>query len=218
MEEEQTAGERAEHPPLVATATASQSRVLVAYATRHGSTKDVADAVAEELRASGIDADVQDVKQAANPAAYDAVIVGGPMIRGWHKDALEYVRCNAAALRSRPLAVFITAASLTETNTEVVEEVPIFKDPWLVKQPRQADKLRYKERYARPEHYLGDIVQRTGVRPQTAAFFGGSLDLTTMSVFDKLFVLVIVGAKPGDQRNWRAIRGWAREVAPTLLA
>ena len=37
-----------------------------------------------------------------------------------------------------PFAVFVTAASLTEDGVHTVQGMPIAKDPWLVKKPRNA--------------------------------------------------------------------------------
>ena len=196
---------------------ADRRRFLVAYATRYGSTRGVAEAIAEDLREAGHDVDVRTVAEVGALLRYDALVVGGPMIRGWHKDALAFVAAHREELKERPTAYFITAASLTETGEDEVEGVPIVKDPWLAKRPRDA-KLRRKERYALPSHYLGDILKKTDpFRPRAVAFFGGSLDLTTMSLFDKLFVLLIVGATPGDGRNWKAIREWAIGL-PALLS
>ena len=150
---------------------------------------------------------------------YDAVVVGGPMIMGWHREAMRYVARHRAALQGFAFALFITAASLTETGETEVRGIPIVKDPWLVKAPRDGAKLRRKERYALPQHYLGDVLKKAeGVQPRSAAFFGGSLDLTVMNVFEKLFVLLVIGATPGDGRNWKAIRAWGAGLGEVLRA
>ena len=199
--------------------TATALRVLLVYATRHGSTQDVADAVAEELRATGHEVDQRPAAEAPGPAGYDAVVVGGPMIMGWHRQAIRYVKTHRGELERLPMALFITAASLTDTGEAEVQGVPIVKDPWLAKAPRDAAKLRYKERYALPQHYLGAVLKKADpVRPRSVAFFAGSLDLTTMNVFEKLFVLLVVGATPGDGRNWKAIREWGAGLGSVLRA
>lgn len=209
--------QRKEHAAGGRDAAPAGTRTLLVYATRHGSTSEVADAVAEELRAGGLDVDVRTAAEAPGPAGYDAVVIGAPMIMGWHRQAERYVHAHRAALAQLPTALFITAASLTDDGTDAVQGVPVVKDPWLVKAPRNAGRLRYRERYALPSHYLGDILKTCApARPRTVAFFAGSLDLTTMNVFEKLFVLLVIGATPGDGRNWKAIREWAAGLSEAL--
>jgi len=198
---------------------ATGGRALLVYATKHGSSREIADAVATELRTAFGDVDVREAGAAPPPAGYDAVVVGGPMIMGWHRDAEKYVKQHRDQLAGVPFALFVTAAALTEDGMTDVHGVPVAKDPWLVKKPRRADKLTRKERYALPSHYLGDIFKACGpARPRTAAVFAGSLDLTTMNIFEKLFVLLLVGATPGDGRHWDFVREWAAEAAKTLSA
>ncbi len=209
----------ADDVPGAGPTTATGLRVLLVYATRHGSTREVADAVAEELRAAGHDVDQQPAAEAPGPVGYDAVVVGGPMIMGWHREAVRYLTKHRADLERLPTALFITAASLTETGETDVQGVPIVTDPWLAKAPRNAAKLRYKERHALPQHYLGAVLKKAEpMRPRSVAFFAGSLDLTTMNLFEKAFVLLVVGATPGDGRNWKAIREWGAGLGEVLQA
>jgi len=203
--------------PTGAASVTTGGRALLVYATRHGSTQEVGDAVAEELRAAFAEVDVHEAPSAPPPAGYDAVVVGGPMIMGWHKDARKYVKRHKDQLAAVPFAVFVTAASLTEDGVDAVQGMPIAKDPWLVKKPRNADKLSRKERYALPRHYVGDILKDCEpARPRSAAVFAGSLDLTSMNVFEKLFVLLVVGATPGDGRHYEYIREWAAGLGGAL--
>jgi menaquinone-dependent protoporphyrinogen oxidase len=212
---EETRPEPAE--PAGAAAVVTGGRALLVYATRHGSTSEVADAVAEELRTAFAEVDVQEARSAPSPAGYDAVVVGGPMIMGWHKDARKYVKRHKDRLDVVPFAVFVTAASLTEDGVDAVEGMPIAKDPWLVKKPKDADKLSRKERYALPRHYVGDILKDCApARPRGAAVFAGSLDLTKMNVFEKLFVLLVIGATPGDGRHFEFVRAWAADLGEAL--
>jgi menaquinone-dependent protoporphyrinogen oxidase len=216
-----TTGEPAVEPecPPSRTAVATGGGILLVYATRHESTREVAEAVAEELRAAGAEVDLREASQAPAPAGYDAVVVGGPMIMGWHRQAVKYVSRYRRELAQVPTALFVTAASLTEDGVDEVHGMPVFKDPWLVKKPRDADKLSRKERYALPSHYLGGVLKKCApLRPREVAFFGGSLDLTTMNVVEKLFVLLVIGATPGDGRNWKAIRAWGAGLRETLTS
>ena len=218
-DEAQSRPVRAGSTPDPAPTTATALRILLVCATRHGSTREVADAIAEELRAAGNEVDQRRADEAPGSGGYDAVVVGGPMIMGWHRQAMRYVKKHRNELERLPTALFITAASLTDTGETDVQGVPIVKDPWLAKAPRNAGKLRYKECYALPRHYLGDILKKAApARPRTVAFFAGSLDLTTMNVLEKLFVLLVIGATPGDGRNWKAIRAWGAGLGDVLRA
>ena len=158
----------------------------------------MAAAMAAELRSPDVEVTIRQITGGLRAEAYDAVVIGAPMIMGWHKDATRFLKRNASALANRPTACFATAASLTQMLDQP-GAVPLFCDPWLVKAPRRADHLTYKERYTSPDHYLRDIIgERTDVRLVGIALFGGSVDLTAMNILEKLFVLAIVGAKPGD--------------------
>jgi len=193
-------------------------RVLVAYATRHGSTAQVAETVAEELRASGCAAELRPVDDAPSAAGFDAAVIGGPMIFGWHREAVKYVKARRDVLAAVPVAYFVTAASLTDDGTDAVAGVPIVKDAWLAKAPARPGKLGYRQRYALPSHYLGGILDATApVRPRQAAFFAGALDLTRMNLLEKLFVMLVIGATPGDGRHWDAVREWARGLPAVLF-
>src|SRR5512143_1855642 len=91
-------------------------RILVAYATMAGSTAEVAQAVGEGIAKTGLQVDVLPLSEVKNLQAYDGVVVGGPMIMGWHRGALGFLRKNRDALRHIPLAIFVTAMSLTQTG------------------------------------------------------------------------------------------------------
>src|SRR5947209_28996 len=81
--------------------------VLVGYATRYGSTQEVAEAVAATLRACGLAVDLQPMRDVRTLAGYSAVVGGAPLIMfHWHKDARRFLARYRAALMERPVAVF----------------------------------------------------------------------------------------------------------------
>ena len=55
------------------------------------------------------------------------------------------------------------------------------------------------------------------MRPREVAFFGGAVDLTKMNIFEKLFVMLVIGAAPGDGRHWDAVGDWARALPAVLF-
>jgi menaquinone-dependent protoporphyrinogen oxidase len=81
--------------------------ILVAYATKHGSTKEVAEAVAQALCREGASVTVRSATEVEDLDGVDAVVVGGALYTGrWHRDARDLLTRLRAALQDRPFAVF----------------------------------------------------------------------------------------------------------------
>jgi len=83
------------------------SRILVAYATKHGTTADVAHALAAELRDLGATAEVRRAAEVGDVGGYELVVLGAPLYVGrWHRDAHAFLRRFAGTLDAGRLAVF----------------------------------------------------------------------------------------------------------------
>jgi len=81
--------------------------VLVAHASKHGSTHETADWVAAVLRDRGFDVDVLPAAIVESVAAYDGVVLGGALYAGrLHADARAFLRRHRGALAHLPCAVF----------------------------------------------------------------------------------------------------------------
>jgi menaquinone-dependent protoporphyrinogen oxidase len=82
-------------------------RILVAYATKHGSTVEVAEAIGSELRDRGHEVDVEPASDMHALDGYSAVVLGGALYMGhWHQDAVRFLKRHLPALEEIPLAVF----------------------------------------------------------------------------------------------------------------
>jgi len=188
-------------------------RILVTYATNAGTTAEVAQAVAEELGRTGASVEVLRVEEVRSLEPYAAVVVGGPMIIGWHRAAARFIRRNRRALGRVPVAYFFTAMSLTRTDHTSVDGTPVCIDPSLAKAPGRADRLSFRESYSTVVRYLRPVLRAAPeVRPVSAGFFGGRLDLFRLKWWQRLFVLIVIQERPGDRRNWPAIREWAASL------
>jgi menaquinone-dependent protoporphyrinogen IX oxidase len=194
-------------------------KILIAYTTNAGSTQEVAETIGETLSRDGVQADVCRIKDVGDVSTYDAVVVGGPMIMGWHRATLKFLRKHQKALSLVPVAYFLTAMRLTKTSGTDLGMVSIYQDPALAKVPENESKLSFKERYATVGSYLKPAFNRAPlVKPVSAGFFGGKLDYTKLNLLQMLFVMLIIGAQPGDLRNREAMREWASSLRPALLA
>ncbi len=82
-------------------------RILITYATRAGSTVEVAAAIGESLAQRGFAVEVIPVKENPNLANYQAVILGSAIRMGnWLPEAVEFVKKNQAHLSQMPTAFF----------------------------------------------------------------------------------------------------------------
>lgn len=82
-------------------------RVLVAYATRHGSTAEIAEAIGATLREEGLTADVRRALDVGDLGPYPAVIVGSALyLLRWHLDAVAFLHAHERALAVRDVWLF----------------------------------------------------------------------------------------------------------------
>ena len=81
--------------------------VLVAYASKHGSTREIAERICGTIQATGLRAHLRPAMGADDLEGYGAVVLGGSIYMGrWHRQAHRFLRRHARALADRPLAVF----------------------------------------------------------------------------------------------------------------
>ena len=191
--------------------------ILVTYATMAGSTAEVAQAVAEEIERAGLEVDVLPIDTVGDLAGYAGVVVGGPMIMGWHREARRFLKAHRRALQQIPLAVFVTAISLTQPEERVMDGVPVFVDEKLPKPPAQPGRLSFRERYAQLPRYVRPILAAARpARPVSIGLFAGRLEYGRLKPWAVMFVMTIIQAPAGDRRNWAAIREWAAGLPAVL--
>ena len=128
--------------------------ILVAYGTKHGSTGEVAEVVADELRHHGLQVDVVPGDQVDSLAGYDGVVIGGALYAGrWHPQAAHLFLSRRDELASLPVAIFAMG--------------PRTMDPQDVADSRrQLDRVLSKARSVRPVAVtiFGGVVQPSALR------------------------------------------------------
>ena len=130
-------------------------RILVTYATKKGSTQEVAEAVALRLESHGFATVLLPAAEVEQLDDVDGIVIGGALYTGrWHPDARHFLKRFRQLLASRPLAVF--AMGPRTTSEEDVAEARKQLDHALAKIPDiepvsvaifggvvQPDKLRF---------------------------------------------------------------------------
>ncbi len=85
----------------------SERRVLVAYASRMGSTAEIAEAIADQLRTHGLDVVTAACSAAPDPDGFDAVLVGSAVYATrWMKSARRFLRSHQEVLATRATWLF----------------------------------------------------------------------------------------------------------------
>jgi len=90
-------------------------RILIAYATKHGSTREVAAAIANALAVTGAGVDLRDAAQVDGLDGYEGVVLGGSLYMGrWHPDAIGFLDRHRDELEAVPFAVFALGPKTAE--------------------------------------------------------------------------------------------------------
>jgi menaquinone-dependent protoporphyrinogen oxidase len=127
--------------------------VLVAYASKHGSTEEIAAFVADRLTSKGLEVAYAEASEAVVDGADAAVILSGVYAGRWLGPATLFIRDHAEELRSMPLWL-ISSGPVGEDPPPVEELVHIGDLPeqlgavehWVVAGRIDADLLGFAER------------------------------------------------------------------------
>jgi menaquinone-dependent protoporphyrinogen oxidase len=110
--------------------------ILLAYATRFGSTEEVAKRVGAELRIAGFEVDIRPIKEVKGLDGYDAVVLGAAIYNArWHPEAHRFLSKHKEALERRRVAIF--ALGPLSTSEEAMQrsrrqlDKELEKYPWL---------------------------------------------------------------------------------------
>ncbi len=162
-------------------------RLLVAYSTKHGSTAEIAAAIAKVLRTCGLGVDVQRARRVRGLEPYRAVVLGSAVYAGrWRNEALRLL--GRAELRERDVWLFSSG--------------PVGEDKG---DPQQI------ERWTRPQR-----VQRIAadIGAHDHVVFGGCIADDAGFVRKKMARGLAPELR--DRRDWEEIDAWALSIAAAL--
>lgn len=169
------------------------NKILVTYASRTGTTAEVAEAICKTLLESGAEVDVLPMQEVKDLSAYESVIAGSAIRGGrWLPEAIQFIRAHQSALRHKPFAMYTVCITLAMSNSE-----------------------QYRSAVS---GWTAPV--RAIVPPLSEGLFAGMLDFNKLP-FNwetlKLRATVAMGIFPrGDRRDWNVVRAWAESLKPML--
>lgn len=172
-------------------------KALVVYGTRGGATGAIADEIGKTLTEQGFEATVRDAKdlKGIDAKSYDLVVVGSSVYAGmWSGKAKRFLKKNQQALASKKVALFSSGLAGSD--------------------PAQAAAAKQS-------------IEKTAssfpaIKPVALAYFGGVVNFDSPNFFARIMANAMKAdfqkkgfdtSKPIDQRDWEAIRQWAKDVA-----
>jgi menaquinone-dependent protoporphyrinogen oxidase len=166
-------------------------RILIAYATRYGSTREVAQAVGKVLQEAGAEVDVLNIQDITDITPYQGVIIGSAARMGkLYASAVKFVNKHAKELVRVPTAYFYVGTTMNQDTLENRKKA-------------------------------GEVLEplRKAKEPESIGFFGGKVDPAKLEPFWRFIVsFVKEGAMaPGDYRDWNAVNSWAKSLIPILI-
>ncbi len=170
-------------------------KILVAYASKYGSTQEVAEAMVAMLREEGLEADILPMQKVRSLEEYTMIVLGAPLYLGaWHKDARKFLSRHRKALMERQISIFALGP---------------FHDPY-EDEEWQASRAMLEK----------DLAEFPGLAPVAIEIFGGKFEPAQLGFTDKL--IVSMPASPlhnipaSDLRDWEAIQAWTKKLASQL--
>ena len=133
--------------------------ILIAYASRYGSTQEVAGTIAAALRTAGWAVDLQPMQEVKQIDHYGAVVLGAAIYNArWHPDAHQFLKLHQATLRQRLVAIFALGPLSTS-------------DAAKFRSRRQLNK---------------ELAKYPWLKPAALEMFVGKIDPSKLSFFDRL--------------------------------
>jgi menaquinone-dependent protoporphyrinogen oxidase len=163
------------------------NKSLVTYASKYGSTREIAEKIGEVLSQAGLPADVLPVNDVRDLSAYEAVVLGSAIyIDKWPKEAVRFLQSHERELAERAVWLFSSGPTGEGNAVDLVEgkRLPAEIEP---------------------------VVDR--IHPRDVTVFHGHINPAKMNFIEKWAIKNLKKKPFGDFRDWNAIAAWAKDVA-----
>ena len=166
-----------------------EKTVLVAYASKYGATKEIAERIGSVLDGKGIKADVVSAEKPASIDKYDAIVAGSAVYIGrTRKEMRRFLAQNEGKLSRKPVWLFTSGP--TGENDD----------------PGQLDGWHHPAS-------MKTLVDR--LAPREKVMFAGAIFADRLTGIDK-WMISKVKAPLSDARDWDQIEKWAQGIAEAV--
>jgi menaquinone-dependent protoporphyrinogen oxidase len=169
------------------------TEILVAYASKHNSTAEIAKVIGKVLRqSSDLHVDIRSVEVVEDISPYDAVVLGSAVYAGkWQSPAADFLKKHETELAQRPVWLFSSGPT------------------------GEGDPKALTKGWELPD-VLRPIAAR--IKPRGVTVFSGKLEASSLNFFTRVLVKAINASafRIGDFRDWNMIRIWAAGIAQAL--
>lgn len=164
-------------------------KLLVTYASKYGSTAEIAEVIAKELQKRGYEVELKSIKEVDSLEGYDGFVIGSAVYAGgWMRAAARFLRSNQDILAQHPVWFFSSGPTGEGDPNELM-------DGWNF-----------------PEKLEGVLET---IKPRDVILFHGKIDLDSLNFAERM-IIKSVKATVGDYRDWLVIRGWVGRIDLTL--
>jgi len=162
------------------------NKVLVSYASKYGSTREIAEKIGQVLAGAGLDAEVLPAGTVKEVTGYKAVVLGSAAYIGnWRKEAVAFIRKFDDELEKIPTWIF-SSGPLGSGDAQV--EMKGWKYPLS----------------------LEPVIER--IKPRGVMVFHGTVNLKRLNFFER-WIMKNMKEVRHDARRWDLIEKWAGEIA-----
>ena len=167
------------------------NKILVAYASKTGSTIQVAETIQNAIKRADIVVDLMPVDEVTDISPYSAAVIGSAIRMGqWLPNATAFVKNSELELRKIPVAYFVVCLRLQENTPETRQKAAAYLHPLYKSAPL--------------------------VKPVSVGLFAGAMDYGKLPFWPRMLIRMS-GLGAGDYRDWQAIRAWCNKIRPLLI-
>lgn len=191
--------------------------ILVAYATGHGSTKEVAETIGKTLLENNSEVTVQLANEVKTVSKYDAIIIGAPKLFFWHPVAMKFLKRFRNELKKKTVGLFITSIDLYKDTEALPSELEVHCDTTHLMKPAGRTNPGLKQKARSATKYILPIIKKVPeIKFASIALFAGKVDPEASPLLIRIIQKHLLKMKTLDKRNFSFIKEWSMEFSKKL--